>query len=113
MKIHAVAGKGNSIVAVRSTNCYCEICKLVRFTCDTWKHESLKNVQQKAKEMPESSVPLQAVVETNDIYHVHEYITANYMTKWNIGQIKDADSEDNTVEISFLETKKTMFQWPA
>ena len=25
MKIHAVAGKGNSIVAVRSTSCYCEI----------------------------------------------------------------------------------------
>ena len=35
------------------------------------------------------------------------------MNKWCIGQIKDADSEDNTVEISFLETKKAMFQWPA
>ena len=35
------------------------------------------------------------------------------MNKWYIGQIKDANSEDNTVEVSFLETKKAMFQWPA
>ena len=35
------------------------------------------------------------------------------MNKWYIGQIKDADSEDNTVEVSFLKTKKAMFQWPA
>ena len=111
MKIHAAAWKGNSIVAVRSTSCYCEICKSASFTCDTWRHESLKNVQQKAKKMPKSSVPVQAVVETNDIYHVHEYIAANYMNKWYIGQMKDADSEDNTVEVSFLETKKAMFQW--
>ena len=34
-------------------------------------------------------------------------------TKQYIGQIKAADSEDNTVEVSFLETKKAMFQWPA
>ena len=63
--------------------------------------------------MPKSSVPVQVVVETNDIYHVHEYIAANYMNKWYIGQIKDADSEDNTAEVSFIETKKAMFQWPA
>ena len=60
--------------------------------------------------MPKSSVPMQAVVETNDIYHVHEYITANYTNKWYISQIKDADSEDNTVEV-FLEAKKAIFQW--
>ena len=72
----------------------------------------MKNVQQKAKKMPKSSVPVQAVVETNDIYHVHEYIAANYMNKWYISQIKDADSKDNTVEVSFLETKKAIFQWP-
>ena len=61
--------------------------------------------------MPKSLVPVQAVVETNDIYHVHEYIAVNYMNKWYISQIKDADSGDNTVDV-FLETKKPMFQWP-
>ena len=35
------------------------------------------------------------------------------MNKWYIGQIKDADSEDNTVEVFFLEAKKAMFQWQA
>ena len=60
--------------------------------------------------MPKSTVPVQAVVETNDICQRHEYIAANYMNKWYVGQIKDAYSEDNTVEVSFLETKKAMFQ---
>ena len=60
--------------------------------------------------MPKSSVPAPAIVETNT--RVHEYIAANYMNKWYIGQIKDADSKDNKVEVSFLETKKAMFQWP-
>ena len=78
MKIYA--GK-ETILVVRSTICYCEICKSASFTYDTWRHESLKNMQQKAKKMPKSSVPVQAVVETNDIYHVHEYIAANYMNK--------------------------------
>ena len=34
------------------------------------------------------------------------------MNKWYIGQMKDADSEENTDEVFFLETKKAMFQWP-
>ena len=110
MKIDAVATKENYMVAVRSI-IYCEICKLASFTCDTWRHESLKNVQQKTKKIPKSSVPMPTVVETNGIYHVHKYIAANYMNNWYISQIKDADSEDNTVEISFVETKKAMFQW--
>ena len=72
----------------------------------------MKNVQQNAKKMRKYSVSVQAVVETNDIYHVHEYIAANYMKMWYIGQIKGADSEDNTAEFSFLKIKKAMFQWP-
>ena len=46
IKLHAVAGKGNSLVSVRNTSCYCDICMLESFTCETWRDESLTTTQQ-------------------------------------------------------------------
>ncbi|VDI81992.1 Hypothetical predicted protein [Mytilus galloprovincialis] len=46
-------------------------------------------------------------------YSIADYVAAIYLNKWYIAQIKTIDIEDNTIEISFLEKKKAMFQWPS
>ena len=46
MKLHAVAGKGNSWVSVGNNSCYCDICMLESFTCEAWRDESLTTTQQ-------------------------------------------------------------------
>lgn len=112
MKIHAVVGKGDSTVSVRNTSCYCDICLPGLVTCDTWREESLTIQQKKSRPEPELRIQSE-LLEKNDTYTIDEYVAAVYLDNWYIGQIRDIDTDDNTVEVSFLEKKKSLFQWPS
>ena len=113
MKVHAVKGKGNSMIAIRYTSCYCQECINPETSCKTWMDEITVN------EDPNTS-PMQTQDERNcsnknpELVNVKEtdYVAAKYLDKWYVGKVLDIDYADNTVEISFLEHKKKAFQWP-
>ena len=52
MKVHAVAGHGNSELSVRETSCYCESCLSDKFICSSWRRDCVE--KRKASEMIET-----------------------------------------------------------
>lgn len=133
MKLHAIKGKGNSVVAVRETSCYCEICiASSSSTCETWRHETIgliaKPILEKSSMADEvniprgsksshdtevqSSVPAPEILETKTKIKQTDFVAAIYLNKWYIGQVINTDPDDDTFEVSFLEQKKKSFQWP-
>ncbi|WAR17258.1 hypothetical protein MAR_031852 [Mya arenaria] len=58
------------------------------------------------------SVPDSVSIDTQEKYHAGDYVAASYLNRWYIGEIMNCDDEDNTYEITFLEKRKKMFQWP-
>ena len=77
MKLHAVAGKGNLLVSVCNTSCYCDICMSESFTCETWRDESLATTQQVSMPniMPLGKSKHMLVVNLDDIKHIEEHLS--------------------------------------
>lgn len=125
MKLHAVAGQDDSVtsIAVRNTSCYCGTCLSETFTCNSWRIESLVQNRGQGRdnedmlertstnECTPGPVPNEsrALAET---YHTDEFVAAKYGNACYVGKVLTIDIEDDTLEISFLEQKKQMFQWP-
>ncbi|KAH3706166.1 hypothetical protein DPMN_065547 [Dreissena polymorpha] len=112
MKVHAVKGKGNSMIAIRNTSCYCQECINPETSCKTWMDEFTINedtntsIMQTQDERNSSNKNTERVnVKEND------YVAAKYLDNWYVGKVLDVDGEDNTVKISFFEHKKKAFQW--
>jgi hypothetical protein len=119
MKLHAVVGKGDNCVAVRNTSCYCTTClSHESATCSTWRNETLvSKVTAQSSNEDESSANKPGVqsitTEKAERYDVDDYIAALYLGRWYIGKIITVDEEDSTFEVTFLQQKKRMFQWPS
>lgn len=123
MKIHSVLGKGNNSVSVRNTSCYCKICVSDDSeTCGTWRDETLVQKSSKPTNTDKiSNIQVETVkhisvakpnIDPKETYHVDDYVAASYLGHWYIGKIMNCDDEDNTFEITFLQKRKRMFQWP-
>lgn len=137
MKLHAAKGKGNSIVAIRDTSCYCDTC-VTYDTCDTWRNVTTvssaseePNVAGTTSQADPSTLNLHPSTvsgptellspvpehltshDTSQQIKVSDFVAAVYVDKWYIGQVINIDQDDNTYEITFLEQKKKSFQWPA
>lgn len=46
-------------------------------------------------------------------FDIGDYVCAVYQTKWYIGEVVSIDSPEKEAEISFLEKKKQLLQWPS
>lgn len=127
MKIHAVAGLGNSTVAVRNTSCYCQICLSESFTCQTWREESVSKSNEKVvtkiaeiTDTPPSEeivsdgrdVERQTLLCASEKYSENDFVIAAYDNKYFVGQLTEIDDDDDSLEISFMVRKKLLFQWP-
>ncbi|CAC5359819.1 unnamed protein product [Mytilus coruscus] len=55
MKLHAVAEKGNAVVAVRNTSCYCVTCLSDEFTCENWQLERVLKTGTQTDETEEAA----------------------------------------------------------
>ena len=101
MKLHAVKGKGNSTVVVRETSCYCQGC-LSDNNCETWREEKKRKAVGLSQNTQEPLMKMS----------VNNYVAAVYEEKWYVGKILSIDNSDKTVEISFMERKINLYQWP-
>ena len=106
MKLHAVAGEGSSKVLVRETSCYCEAC-LFGNRCTNWKQESTRKVVSSEAFVEPPPVD----VNTLDV-HKEDFVAAIYDGDWFLGKIIDIDMDDGEIEVSFMEKKKSLYQWP-
>ena len=117
MKIHAVAGRGDGVIAIRDVRCYCEDC--VQGTlCSTWSqaHEMTTD-ESKPVENTESTQCTHLVAagdsESTCDYNKGDYVVAKYTGNWYVGKIVDVDNDDDLpFKVSFMEKKKRMYQWP-
>ena len=119
MKVHAVVGLGQSQVKVRDTSCYCEEC-LSGNLCDTWRTEktrrtptvpvSVSTSAGATDPSPETSVESLGTQEAP--LEIGQYVAAKYDMSWYIGKIVDIDTEESDVEITFMEKRKQLFNWP-
>lgn len=107
MKIHAVAGTGNSTILVRETSCYCHDC-LSGQRCNSWREDRTRkpSVGSTSAVSNVDSV----VSSTEAVVQISVSIAAVYDSKWYVGKV--LDTYDNEVEISFMEKKKMLFEWP-
>ena len=126
MKIHAVAGLGESKIMVRETSCYCKKCLSALYACERWREESTAPQEKKEKrasiEIPASASSDHDVQEPNNsnssakqnlpTVNTGDFVVAIYAAKWYIGEVVSVDPVDKEYEISFMEQKKTCFQWP-
>lgn len=121
MKIHAVAGQGNSKVCVRNTSCYCGMCVSLDSVCETWRLECLTKDKAPARRtLSDENHQLDSSSNTQQIpelsreisYSIDEYVAAHYCNQWYIGEIQDVDDDDKEIEVSFMQSKKRLFQWP-
>lgn len=120
MKIHAVIGQGSQKILVREVSCYCNDCIDGR-PCESWRVESTsveKNVPEKDLGTENTAIDT-AQTETcsgDDMsYSIDEFVVAKYESRWYIGKIIDEDPDDENgyiYQISFMEKRKNMFQWP-
>ncbi len=113
MKVHAVVGKSNAVVSLRNTSCYCQTCLATNATCGTWREESTASQRKKPAPLEPASAasPDQAKASATE-FSPDSFVAAVYLGHWYIGRITQVDKSDQTLEISFLEKKKSLFQWP-
>lgn len=124
-KVHAVIGKGNSIVAWNEVSCHCDQC----FLGDNpnfdhgWKVQSLNNRTNNLKintgeddKLAEEADKVMEQPPTTNERKIDliegEYVAAKYDRTWYIAKILQIDDSDE-VEVTFMERKKQLFQWPA
>ena len=88
-------------------SCYCVGC-LQGQMCDSWREERTNRMperQQEAEKEPEK--------DTEVLHDVGTFVAALYEKQCYIGKVIDLALEDDLCyKISFLETKKSQFQWP-
>lgn len=116
MKLHAIAGNGKSSVFVRETSCYCLNC-LSGERCDTWRKETTRKKPPTVNtDTTENSESLRDDADDTQDVHVQvqvgDYVGAVYDDNWYVGKIETIDENDGEVEVSFMERKKQLFQWP-
>ena len=107
-KVHAVIGKGNSLVAWNDVSCYCHQCffdENPNFD-HGWKVQNLSNQQQLTTPNNQKSNGSQINLVEGD------YIAAKYDGTWYIAKVLQIDNADDEVEVIFMERKKQLFQWP-
>jgi hypothetical protein len=112
MKLHAVVGDNQNKVWVRNTSCYCSKC-LMGVHCNTWRQEQTrkKKVPFVSSECTEVPKPFES--DNNDLdLKVDDYVAAIYDSDWYVGKILEIDEDDGEIQISFMEKKKQLYQWP-
>lgn len=126
MKLHSVIGKGEGKVLVRDTSCYCPDCLAGVNMCAGWKEESVQeavriNAREHAEEQaehqaeqPEEPAEQEAVTEEpREPVEVDDFVAATYENDVYIGKVLEVDlSDELCYKISFLERKKSQYQWP-
>lgn len=108
LQLHAVKVNSNDLFCVRNTSCYCEEC-LIGKSCDSWR---VVKGQEKNKSTESPQVEEQHKPET--AYATGDYVAAVYDQKWYPGKIVDIDEDESGLDyhVSFMEHKKSLFQWP-
>ena len=75
--------------------------------------QSLQNLQTQIKYQISKHISVaKPNIDPKETYHVDDYVAASYLGHWYICKIMNCDDEDNTFEITFLQKRKRMFQWP-
>lgn len=124
-KLHAVVGLGDASVAYRETSCYCQTC-INNELCSGWTVQQLHVkpgpdvTQENRPDEPRASDGISGVMELSnaagDKVNVRvvegDYVAAMYEKACYIGKVCQIDEEDGGVEITFMEKKKQLFQWP-
>ena len=95
-------------LCTRTMSCYCETC-ITGNICNTWS-------------VIDNSMPLRKRTNTHtsstevDVasYHTGYFVAAVYEGQWYVGQIvdDDPDSDGYDYQVSFMQKKKMLFQWP-
>ncbi|VDI54169.1 Hypothetical predicted protein [Mytilus galloprovincialis] len=78
MKLHAVAEKGNDVVAVRNTSCYCVTCLSDEFTCENWQLETVLKTGTQEGETAEVADEARETYPEMD-YSIADYVAAIYL----------------------------------
>lgn len=121
MKIHAVVGVGNFVIKVREVSCYCPQC-LTEDICENWRQESTKKADDHPEESMiaapshsenENTVQVVSRSDQNVKYQAGDFMAARYDDKLYIGKIVDCGEYESEYEISSMENKKSLYQWPA
>lgn len=112
MKLHAVAGDRDFKVWVRNTSCYCIDC-LTGERCNTWTQEQTRKtiVASSSAENTHDPEPIEPGENQLEL-KVGVYVAAVYESDWFVGRVIDIDDSDGELEISFMERKKQLHQWP-
>ena len=129
MKAHAVVGRGGGTILLNDVSCYCQECLKGNY-CDAWRVDKAVAEKKKTKKRPEETSEA-AEHDVHDVHDVQEvpadveaeqpqeqlslgqYVGALYEGRCYIGNIIDKDMDDDLCyKISFLQQKKTQFQWP-
>ena len=122
MKIHGVIGKRDAVVLVRDTSCYCSDC-LQGNLCDGWRREVIHEKQKQTENVTERDERVDEdkeqtggtdqSEEKEQTYQVGDYVAALYEHELYLGKVIDTDMDDELCyNISFLEKKKSLYQWP-
>ena len=119
--LDAVVGMGNSDLMVKDVSCYCDIC-LSGGCCESWRKEStflskVPKITPSAKCSTSKTNPEYPTHEANgNSASVHfqedDFVAAVYQQQWYIGKVLSVDPIDDEVELSFMERKKMLYQWP-
>jgi hypothetical protein len=130
-KLHAVAGDGDSVIYIRDVSCYCVVC-IEGGICADWRKECVLKSPLSEKEPEHSAeviVSTDEAMSEKDQAHSTEvvmstdgeinitnmtgsFVTAWYDNNWYLGKVVAVDTDENEVEITFMQLKKKYFQWP-
>ena len=123
MKTHVVCavGQGLSRIAIKTVSCYCDSCLSGKMCDSDWSEVATRiidpvepTVEQTrrgpAETTPGESISIPSHNQTHVACDVGAFVAAIYSAKWYIWKI--VDSDENEVEVLFMEIKKGLYQWP-
>jgi hypothetical protein len=121
MGLHAVVAKGDGKVMVRSTSCYCQGCVSGNAMCDGWILHDLTSTNDKPNQYEgdrdnndSGQTTCGDIQNGEDVrFDIGDYVCAVYQKQWYIGEVVNIDSPEKEAEISFLEKKRQLLQWPS
>ena len=121
MSLHACR-KSEDDLYIAKTSCYCEAC-LKGDLCDHWTKGNItrknmtgeKDKAESSKQKVQTDDTVQQLHKdgTSDDYLADDYVAAVYNGNWYIGQVIQDDKQDRELEISFMQRKKELYQWPS
>ncbi|MES9879633.1 MAG: hypothetical protein ABW185_01985 [Sedimenticola sp.] len=135
-KVHSAKYQNNTFHS-RDTSCYCDIC-LGGQCCDSWNTFSVHdqsqktpatvvdNVTEQPATVPDTASDQQDTVVdsvpdpqpescSSNSYKVpviDDYVAVVYDDIWYVGKVIVIDDSDDELQISFMQCKKQLFQWP-